>query len=148
MIYKEKKMKTFEIGLPVSHCKIVSNSFIKATEFVVSFGSSIRKYYAENYFIDGDFYCLSLYEGDEVKKIVIGKNFIISISDKKIVKLVTDISEWNLKNKEYEPADSVIQTEYIMLHSGEEALITLKYIGRYSSEYRGRLLKKTVKSLP
>lgn len=131
-------MKTYEIGLSCSPSHHVEDSTINVTEFMITFGGGMgganKKRYATSYKKDGIFYEITLNDGLKERY---NENHIVSMIEKKLVKVVIDTTKHVNYNK-HVTDETVLKTEYFLLNTNDE----YKIVNRYT--YRGDMKIKTI----
>ena len=136
-------MKTIKIGPSCSpNTYIVSHEIIKGKKFLVSYGGGMGG-------VHKIYFCKELYEPKPAESmrmltlltgevIRVNGRFIVEISDRNIVKVVSDVTgHRNFNKKMY---SKVIETEYFEMFYGEQPMFVTDYTSRHSGELEGRTI--------
>ena len=134
-------MKKLKIGLPCSPASIVKDSLLNVQAIKVSYGGgmggSVETHYCTNVDIKKDYYHCTLLNGDVIK---VNPTFIVDVRDRKIVKVVTDVT----KHRNYHKivCKEHITYEHILLGYDQEYEITNGYEPRSNVVYKDDYVKE------
>lgn len=124
-----------KIGKACTPSTILSTNKIEGIKVLISYGNDIKTYHCvkvqrttEFKKLPLDFWELTLLTG---KVIEVNPKFIVEISNKNIIKILSDITAH--KNYSKTTSERCILTEYIELRSNEEAVFVDEYTSRDES---------------
>ncbi len=119
-------MKTIELGLPCSPSTPISQEEIKVKKVILCYGQNtetlhVRDAFADEGFIKVEYF--NLHERD------INLNFVVSVEEIRVVKIVTDVTAHRNFNKTpSDHVDEAIETGYYEIKDSEDWSFKNSYI--------------------